>query len=275
MHRVDIGGMELEYEMCGHGEPVLLIHPGIFARWFTPLARETVLTSRYRAVRYHRAGCAGSSRLVPPVTLATHAAHARALMRALDIRRAHVVGHSSSANLALQLALDAPEAVQSLALLEPALYSVPNVAASRAFVAAAAERYRAGDRAEAIDTFLRGVCGPGYREVLDRKLPGAFAQHVADASTFFEQELPALRQWSFTQRDAARIRRPVLAVVTTGSLELDVIWRERHDLLLAWLPGAESMVLPNATHLLMENTRGLAEGLRDFLVRHPIPRSAG
>jgi len=37
----------------------------------------------------------------------------------LGVGRAHVVGHSTGANIALQLALDRPEVVQTLALLEP------------------------------------------------------------------------------------------------------------------------------------------------------------
>jgi pimeloyl-ACP methyl ester carboxylesterase len=192
-------------------------------------------------------------------------------MRVLGIERAHVVGHSSSGNVALQLALDTPDAVHSLAILEPALYSVPSVQTSRAFVGAAVQLYRAGDRAAAIDTFLRGVCGPGYRAVLDRVLPGAFDQHVADADTFFEQEMPALQQWSFRQDDAKRIIQPVLAVVGARSRELDPIWGERHQLLLDWLPNVESFVLPDATHLLqIENPRGMAEGLASFFAHHPL-----
>jgi pimeloyl-ACP methyl ester carboxylesterase len=43
------------------------------------------------------------------------------LLRELAIERAHIVGHSSGGLIALQLALDHPELVRSLALLEPAL----------------------------------------------------------------------------------------------------------------------------------------------------------
>lgn len=271
MDRAVLDGAELEYQVHGSGEPVVLIHPGIYADWFMPLLGEPILTTRYRLVLYHRVGCAGSSRVDGPVSLAQHAAHCRSLMRRLGIERAHVVGHSSSGNVALQLALDAPDVVHSLAILEPALYSVPSVQTSRAFVGAAVQLYRAGDKAGAIDTFLRGVCGPGYRAVLDRMLPGAFDQHVADADTFFEQELPALQQWSFRQEDAKRIIQPVLAVVSARSLELDPIWGERHQLLLDWLPNVNSFVLPDATHLLqIENPRGMAEGLAGFFARHPL-----
>jgi pimeloyl-ACP methyl ester carboxylesterase len=107
--------------------------------------------------------------------------------------------------------------------------------------------------------------------VLDRELPGAFDQHAADAGTFFEQEFPALQQWSFEREDAARVTQPVLAVVGALSLEQSPIWGERQQLLLDWLPNVEPFVLPHATHLLeVENPRGLAEGLSDFFARHSL-----
>jgi len=271
MDRAEINGLAFQYEVHGNGDPVLLIHPGIFADWFTPLLREPALRRRYRLVHYHRVGCGGSSRVTGPLSVAQHAAHGRALLHHLGIARAHVVGHSSSGNVALQLALDSPDVVQSLAVLEPALMSVPSVATSRAFMGEAIQRYRAGDRAGAVDTFLRGTCGPGYRAVLDRVLPDAFEQAVADADTFFQQEVPALQQWSFGPDDASRVMQPVLAVVGSRSLELDPIWGERHEQLLKWLPHVEPFVVPNATHLLeVENPSGVAEGLADFFARHSL-----
>jgi pimeloyl-ACP methyl ester carboxylesterase len=226
-------------------------------------------------VHYHRVGCGGSSRVAGPLSLAQHAAHGCALLRHLGIARAHIVGHSSSGNVALQLALDAPDVVRSLALLEPALMSVPSAVTSRAFVGKAVERYRAGDRAGAVDTFLRGTCGPGYRAVLDSVLPASFDQAVADAATFFQQELPALQQWSFGPDDARRITQPVLAVAGERSLELDPIWGERHELLLTWLPHVEPFVVPNATHLLeVEQPRSISEALAGFFARHSLARES-
>ena len=153
MDRASLGDVELEYTVRGNGEPVLLIHPGIFADWFTPFFAEPVLVSHYRLVHYHRAGCAGSSHVAGSVSLSRQATHARSLLQHLGIVRAHVVGHSSSGNVALQLALDFPEVVQSLAILEPALMSVPSAATSRVFVGTAVERYRGGDKSGALDTF--------------------------------------------------------------------------------------------------------------------------
>jgi pimeloyl-ACP methyl ester carboxylesterase len=276
MDRAALGDIELEYELHGVGEPVLLIHPGHFADWFTPLLHERALTNRYQLVHYHRVGCAGSNRIAGPVPLSRHGRDARSLLQSLRISRAHVVGHSSSGNVALQMAIDFPECVHSLAILEPALMSVPAAATSRAFVGAAMQRYRGGDRSGAIDTFLRGVCGPDYADTLNRVLPHGFDQYVADAETFFEQEMPALQQWSFGQSDAMRISQPVLAVVGARSPEMDPIWGERHQLLVDWLPRVEPFVLPAATHLLqVMNPRGMAEGLATFLSRHPLGAASG
>ena len=116
MRRATLPGVELEYEMRGSGEHVVLIHHGIGADWFAPLFDEPGLVERYCLVRYHREGYGGSSRLAGPLTFEREAQTFRALMRHLGIERAHVVGHSASACIALQLALDAPETVHSLGL---------------------------------------------------------------------------------------------------------------------------------------------------------------
>jgi pimeloyl-ACP methyl ester carboxylesterase len=143
-----------------------------------------------------------------PLTFVQEAARFRALMRHLGIERAHVVGHSASGCIALQIAFDVPDGVHSLALLEPALLAVP----SPPEVPRALDLYRTGDKSMAVDTFLRGTCGPNYRGVLENAVPGAVDQALAEADTFFSHELPALRQWSFGPDDARRIEQPVLAV---------------------------------------------------------------
>ncbi len=271
MDRATLDDVELEFENHGVGEPVLFIHPGVFSDWFTPLFREEVLARRYLLVHYHRVGCCGSSCIAGSVTLARHARDARSLLRYLGIARAHAVGHSSSGNIALQLALDFPDVVHSLAILEPALMSVPAAATSRVFVGTALQRYRLGDKAGAVDTFLRGTCGPDYRDALHQALPGGFDRYVADAATFFEQELPALQEWSFGPDDAARISQPTLAVVGARSLAMDPIWNERHQRLLDWVPHVEPFVLPDATHLLqVMNPHGMAAGLAAFFSRNLI-----
>ena len=134
------------------------------------------------------------------------------------------------------------------------------------------QMYEAGDKTGAVDRFLQIVVEPEYRSVLDRVVPGAFAQAVADADTFFRIELPALDQWSFTQEEAGRITQPVLAVVGADSHTLWPGWVEVHNLVQAWLPRSEAFVLEGATHgLQMMNPQGMAAGLAGFFARHPMP----
>ena len=274
MSRATFDGITLDYATWGGGEPVVLVHAGIFADWFRPLLGEPALIGRHRVLSYHRVGYAGSSRVAGPVSIAQQATHLRALMRQLGIQRAHLVGHSSGGNIALQVALDAPEIVHSIVLMEPALpvaLGPERMLSTRAAMAPVFEAYRAGDKARAVDGFMRNVSGPDYRSVLDQVLPGAFEQGVKDADTFFGQELPALQQWALKREDAARITQPVLSVVGAKSKEVSPIWTERHEMVLTWLPKAEGFVLPDATHLLhVQHPRAVAEALAAFFARHPL-----
>lgn len=273
MGLVDINGVKLEVEIQGSGEPVVLVHGSILADGLAPLLKEPILTQHYRIISYHRCGFAGSTHPGGPVNIAQQAEHCRALIRHLNVERAHVVGHSYGGPIALQLALDAPDAVHSLSLLEPPLLgAIPSDQQFMEGMELVQQIYKEGKKSEAIDTFLRLVCGQEYRSVIDQALPrGYFEQAVADLDTFFRVELPALQEWSFTREAAERIKQPVLSVLGADSIP---IFREVHEVLLEWLPQAEELVLPNATHLLqMVNPRDLAEGLAGFFIRHQLPLS--
>ena len=181
-----------------------------------------------------------------------------------------MVGYSYGCTVALQLALDAPELVRSLALLEPLVPSAPmDAAAQQYFLTAlgtAFARYGAGDRAGAIDAWAGGAFGPNYHRALEAALPGAFETAVADADTLFQVEAATLQQWQLTRDDAARIAAPVLLV-----RQADPSWTgftATDDLLRSWLLGASGFLLPNATHLLMiAQPRETAEALADFFAR--------
>jgi pimeloyl-ACP methyl ester carboxylesterase len=271
MSLADVGDAVLEYEVLGAGEPVVFIHGALIADSFRPLLTQPVLADRYRLINYHRRGYLGSTHPQGEITIPRHAADCRALMRHLGIERAHVVGHSYGGNVALQLALEAPEVVHSLALLEPGLMVGSSAQGYRDALARVALHYREVGAATAVDEFLRARFGAGYRADLDRLLADAFDQAVADAGTSFEQELLAGQDWSFGEAEARRITQPVLSVLGSESNALWSRFGEAHRLLLEWLPGAEGFVLPCAAHgLQMTNPQGMAEALADFFARHQM-----
>lgn len=271
MQRAGVDGAELEFEITGTGEPVLLIHGALIAEAYAPLFAEPALNSRYRLVRYHRRGYAGSSPVSAPFSLAEQADDCRALLRHLGIERAHVVGHSSGAVIALRLALDAPEVVHSLVLLEPALINVPSGALLMEAIGPGLKQYGAGDKEGAADSFLRLAIGSDYRGWLDRLIPGAFQQVVADADSYFGVELPSMQEWLFTREDARRITQPVLGVLGSESASIWPGWNEVQERLREWLPQTEPFVLAGANHALQErDPRGVADAMTPFLARHPM-----
>lgn len=276
--RVPVDAGELEYEAQGTGDPVLLIHGAMLADAYAPLLTQPILADRHRLIHYHRRGFSGSSRHAGPCTIAQQADDARALLDHLGVERAHVVGHSYGGTIALQLALDAPERVASLALLEPAGIAA---ASAERFVTEVAqpsgELHARGDKAGAVDLFLRGVCGPQMREVADQALPpGAYDLAAADADTFFVTELPALGAWRFGAAEAARITHPVLLVLGADSDAVMPMFGEMNAALAQWLPRAELVELPGATHALqMMNPSGTADLLTTFFARHPMTTAVG
>jgi pimeloyl-ACP methyl ester carboxylesterase len=271
LERAKLDGAELEYQVSGTGEPAVFIHGAFIADTFRPLLAEPSLAGRYRFILYHRRGYAGSSRASGPVSVARQAADCLALLRHLDVERAHVVGHSYGGDVALQLALDSPGVAHSLALLEPGLMVGASAQGYREALARGVERYREAGAAVVVDEFLQARW-PGYRATLDRVLPGALDQAVADAETWFEREASGQLGWRFGEAEARRISQPTLSVLGGES---DALWSrfgETHRLLLAWLPHAEGFVSPGTTHFMqLEDPRGMAEVLAAFWARHRLP----
>jgi pimeloyl-ACP methyl ester carboxylesterase len=245
-----IDGVEVAHtDSGGDGEPLLLMHGAGLADWMTPLAAEL---RGHRVIRMIRAGYTGGP--VPDgLSIADHARHAATLLHRLGAAPAHVVAHSSSAAIALQLAVDSPSSVRTLYLLEPPIVEMlvdpsdlddlhavfgPVIGAA---MAAAAQ----GDHAGAFDVFMSLVCGPRYREVMDDVLGAAVVDETASRSgPILTSEALALYAWTF---NAAEVDRPVVLVQGADSPPL------LHRLvahLAGLLPQATVETIENAGHMM-------------------------
>jgi pimeloyl-ACP methyl ester carboxylesterase len=270
MEHAHVNDTTLAYAVTGAGAPVVCIHGAFIADTFQPLLAEPRLASRYRLITYHRRGYGGSRRAPGLTSIAQQAADCRALLAHVGVERAHVVGHSFGGDIALQLALDVPELVHSLVLIEPGLMIGASAEAYREALVRGGGRYRQVGATMVVDEFLEARC-PGYRERLDRLLPGAFAQAVADAATWFESELPAQLAWRFAREEAQQIAIPVLSILGGESEALWDRFGETHRWILDSLAHAEGVVLLGATHFpQIERPRPLAEALAAFFTRHPL-----
>jgi pimeloyl-ACP methyl ester carboxylesterase len=270
MDRAKVNGVELEYEMRGTGEPVLLIDM-LIADCFVPLLPEPALAYDYQLIRYHKRGWVGSAHSPPPVSIRDHAADAAALLEHLGVRCAHIAGHSSGASIGAQLALDHPEKVHTLTLLEPTLVSLP---LGGPFLKAAGpvfEAYRSGDHSGAFAMFVAAASGLDWevcRALLEERIPGVVTQSIKDADTFFEVELPALTEWKFGPEQAAAIRKPVLSVI---GAETQSLWVEIATFLRSSLSQVEELTVEGVGHLLqIQRPEPVARGMAEFLGRNAI-----
>ena len=264
MDRLAFDDVELTWDLRDGGERIVLVHASPFVSWYGPLVDELTEFSTLTYRRHLRERDGGGYR---PLTVSEDAAICGRLMDHIGWPNAHLVGHSYGALVALQLALEWPERVRSVALLEPAARGISSSAQVVEALGPVFAAYRAGDVEGAVDAFLRHVCGDGYRAVLEDHVPGAYEEAIAEADLFFQAEMAAVQHWSFGPEDARHVTAPVLNVLGAHSAPRFVAGSE---LVQSWFPNAERLTVPGAGHFLMvQNPTALARGLREFVARAP------
>lgn len=259
---VPVNGAILSVREWGSGEPLVFVQTALTADELLPVAQTSALDRGYRKVVYHRRGYADSSAVAGPGSVVRDAADCRALLDALGIDRAHIVGVSYSAAVALQLAAQAPESVHTLVLLEPPPVHTPSAGEFRA----ANERLRRTRRRHGpmvvLDRFLSLVIGQDWRAVTERQLPGSAAQMERDVATFLDTDLPALLRWRFGPDDVRRVVCPVLYI---GGTDSGPWFADVRDLMLGWFPHAHDVVIEGADHsLALTHTREIAHAIAAF-----------
>jgi len=245
---------------------MLLIHGSHVADSFLQLTREDVLAHRYRLIRYHRRGFAGSDPHAGPFSIDEQARDALALLQGLGVQPAHVIGHSYGAVTAPQLACEAPSAVHSLVLLEPP--KTTEESGSPDMFAPLIANYRSGDARGAVDSFMAVVGGSDWRAEVQRTVPGGPEQAERDAATFFDVELPALRAWIPSQEKARGISQPVLYILGGES---GPHFDRPKQVFQSIVTHTEEVLLPGMNHLwIMRNPEIVAKPIADSLTRHPL-----
>jgi pimeloyl-ACP methyl ester carboxylesterase len=269
MELLQVDNAVIEYEVQGKGEPVLLIPGSLIADGLgRPLLTQPELASRYQLIHYHRRGYLGSTLGSKPLAAAPQAADAATLLRHLGVKAAHIAGHSFGAMIALQLAIDAPELVHSLAVLEPPLRTVTSAKASSERIGLPMMKaYSEGNKRKTVEFFSDAVFGPDWQTIISQAVPGSVEQALQDVDTFI-QELATFQDWQISPGEAAAITQPVLSVL--GTARPNPYMQEVRSLLHSLFAQTEDWDVP-ATHLLqMQDPKGVAQGLTEFFFRHPL-----
>jgi pimeloyl-ACP methyl ester carboxylesterase len=108
-------GVSLNYEVSGEGDPLLLVMgtSGSIPLWGELVPR---LAERYRVIAFDNRGLGGSERGEGPITVASLAEDASALLEALDVPKVHAMGWSLGSAIVQELAMGHPEQVASAVL---------------------------------------------------------------------------------------------------------------------------------------------------------------
>jgi pimeloyl-ACP methyl ester carboxylesterase len=240
----------LAYDERGSGEPVVFVHSGITdRRMWDPVVER--FGERYRAVRYDRPGFGGSVVTGP----GTDRGDLLGVLDALGIDRAHLVGASYGAGIALDTALSHPERVRSLTLVGPAIgghdYEEDSATWDRveSLYERSVEAFEAGDIERAAELEVRlwvvgperdpGVVDPALRERVTAMDRAALESESRGDQREDETALdpPAVERLS-------ELSVPVLAVV--GEYDLALV----HDAVARLEEaGAERVVLADSAHL--------------------------
>jgi pimeloyl-ACP methyl ester carboxylesterase len=267
LHRLQVDDTEIEFSDRGTGEPLVLVHAGVFADWFFPVATSPALAG-VRVIRLRRAGYLSGRQPAGHLTLRDHARHVGAVLDALGIATAHLCGHSSSCSINLQLAIDRPSCVATLSLIDPAPGVVLQAPSQQSFTASVARPALAaaasGDTEAAFDIWMAGV-DADYRRVLENALgPDGYQRAVAQSRFFFADELPAIREWTL---DTA-VDRPTLLILGGDS---PANFHDMVSLLAGTLPDVRVTTVEGAGHLMpLQDPSSVGQIVADFVRQHPI-----
>ncbi len=120
MPRRAINGSELYYELCGEGDPVVLVH-GSWVDHTTWMLVAPELAAHHRVLIYDRRGHSRSERGEGPVPRRVEEDDLVGLVESLGFGPVHLVGSSYGASICLGLAARRPDLVASVSAHEPPL----------------------------------------------------------------------------------------------------------------------------------------------------------
>lgn len=206
MPHASVNGVRLYYEELGSGTPIVGIHGAGSSAVFWEDAAER-LAALGRVIIYDRRGSWRSERpdSYETTSVREHADDALALMRALNAEPAVLIGRSYGGTVVLELALQHPESVRALALLEAGPMGLsPEYDEWFERLAETLERTVAGRGVDAAgEVVLREVFGAWdelpdiWRDVFTANGPALLAEirgeeRLSDSSLLAELRVPTL-----------------------------------------------------------------------------------
>jgi pimeloyl-ACP methyl ester carboxylesterase len=257
--------ISLHYEIEGTG-PALLLIAGMVsdsASW-QPLM--PLLTDHFTIIRPDNRTTGRTAPWDAPVSVAHYANDCAALLDHLSVPVAHVLGHSMGGLIALQLATEHPNCVQSITLAASApIRMARNTALFNALV-----DIRQSDSSP--DTWLRAffpwLFAPAVfddPDAVDAAAKAALAYPYAQSPQAMRHQLDALKNYDPA---SIEIRQPVQALLAENDLLIPLAMAQSS---LTRFPGLVTHIIPNAGHSIhWDAPDRVADHVLTFTNDHPI-----
>lgn len=243
MSYVDAGGVHTWYAEHGAGDPLVLLHGG-FADASEFGATIPDLAARFRVLTPERRGHGHTPDVAGPISYQLMAQDTAAFLDKLGITRAHLVGHSDGANVALLLALARPDLAGRLVLISGNFHH-DGLVTGVDLDEIASNAYLAQAYAEVSPD------GPDHFPVVAAKIVRMISEE------------PTL-----TAADLARVTSRTLVMAGDD----DAIAAEHTVALYRGIPDSELAVIPGTSHALIIEKPGLCNQIiLDFLTGEPVP----
>jgi pimeloyl-ACP methyl ester carboxylesterase len=272
MPKIKAGSINLEYYVEGSGPPLLMImgFGGQASSWSEPFLER--LRPHFTVIRFSNRGTGESDRPAEPTTIRMMADDAAALLEALGIGRAHVLGASMGGMIAQELALHHPALLNALVLCCTTSGGAGHVAAN-AEVFAMLMPSPGLSREDQIRKAWPAMCTPGFiEERLD------FMEMMLQTSLInptpietIMKQMAAVQGFDAYDRLGA-INAPTLVI--HGDADVLVPMANAHSL-QERIPGSQLAIIPGVGHMISwEKPAEAARVITEFLSRAPARAGA-
>jgi pimeloyl-ACP methyl ester carboxylesterase len=232
-------GIDIHYEAMGAGEPLLLLH-GLGSRAEDWELQLPAFAPHFRVIAPDLRGHGRTTKPPGPYTVPLMTADVLGLMDALGVAAAHLVGLSMGGMIAFQMAVDRPERVLSLVIVNSGPALQPKTAHDRLRVAQRLTLARLFGPARTGRFLSRRLFPKPEQEPLRAQLVERWARNDHAA---YLASMRALVGWSVRER-IGKIAVPVLVIA--GDRDYTPVAAKRGY--TAQIPGARLEVIEDSGH---------------------------
>ena len=243
-HSVD--GVELQYEILGEGPPLVLLHGGLVGRSAFSRMREDI-AKVFTMILPSSRGHDGTDLTLPKNYGfdTSELSDLNSILEAEKLEQVHLLGHSSGGCTAFAFALNYPEKVNRLVLIEPTLINLLPPTQLNSFIEGAKNIFDAEKKfgSEAALRACMDVLSPGNWYTLDETTKTVHLERLSPLAPFVAPHWKIILNFVVTIADLKALEPPTQIFYGSQSFYFEpfiaAVWREiRSDLPLIMVEGA-------------------------------------